>query len=218
MVYVVFDMDGLMFDTERVYAMSWDYAGEKMGIGKAGYMVPKTLGLNVEAVNVCWKREFGSDFDMEKLRRIGSAFRADYYAANGVPVRKGLYRLLDRLRAQGAKLAIATSSPMKNIDRNLGSAGLTGRFDALVCGDMVTRSKPEPDIFLRACKLLGAPPRETYVLEDSKNGILAAHRAGCRPVMVPDLQPADDEVRALAAGIFADLDEVCEAFENGILG
>lgn len=217
-MYAVFDMDGLMFDTERVFTLAWDYAGERLGVGKAGYMTLKTLGLTKPEVNEAWKLEFGERIDITEMRRYSKEFLTDYYAHNRVPIKKGLYSLLDFLKGRGAGLAVASSSPRHEVEHHLKDTGVFEYFDALVCGDMVTRSKPEPDIFLCACELLGAPPRETYVLEDSKNGILAAHRAGCRPVMVPDLQPADDEVRALAAGIFADLDEVCEAFENGILG
>ena len=98
---VVFDMDGLMFDTERVAILAWDYAGEKMGLGKAGYMVYKTLGVNVEASNQIWIEEFGDRYSVEELWKYTREFNRDFYANNKVPVKKGLYVLLDYLKDNG---------------------------------------------------------------------------------------------------------------------
>ena len=107
---VVFDMDGLMFDTERLAILAWDYAGEKMGIGKAGYMVYKTLGVNVAASNEIWRSEFGAKYNEEELWNYTREFNNDFYANNKVPVKKGLYVLLDYLKNNGYKLAVASST------------------------------------------------------------------------------------------------------------
>ena len=189
---VIFDMDGLMFDTEKVFIMAWDYAGEKMGIGKAGYMVYKTLGMNIVSSYNVWKEEFGDRYNQEELRRYTKDFLQNYYSGNKVPVKKGLYNLLSYLK----------------------DAGIYDYFTGIVCGDMVQNSKPNPEIYLKACELLGANPAECYALEDSKNGLLSAYKAGCKTIMVPDLWQPDDEILSIIDGKYEDLDEVKDAYER----
>ncbi len=211
---VVFDMDGLMFDTERVFVEAWDYAGEKIGIGKAGYMNLKTLGLNKQASEAVWREEFGDAYDVEALRRYAKEFISDYYKNNKVPVKKGLYILLDYLKEKKFRLAVASSSPRWEVERHLQDAGVLSYFETLVCGDMVENSKPAPDIYLAACGQLKVLPKACYALEDSKNGLISAHRAGCVPLMVPDLWQPDEQVRQFVAGIFEDLEKIKEYLEK----
>lgn len=211
---VIFDMDGLMFDTERVFVEAWDYAGEKMGIGKAGYMTLKTLGMNIAMSRNVWLEEFGDRYDEQTLRKYTKEFLTKYYAENTVPVKKGLYTILEYLKSQNCKLAVASSSPRWEVENHLKDAKVFDYFRAIVCGDMIEKSKPEPDIYLKACELLGEEPENCYALEDSKNGLLAAYRAGCKPLMVPDLWQPDEEIRKAIVGDFQDLDEVKEYFEK----
>lgn len=210
----VFDMDGLMFDTERVAILAWDYAGEKMGLGKTGYMVYKTLGVNVTASNQIWKDEFGDKYNEEELWKYTREFNADFYANNKVPVKKGLYVLLDYLKNNGYKLAVASSTSKRGVERNLKDAGVLEYFDALVCGDMVTNSKPAPEIYLKACEALGVEPSEALALEDSRNGLLSAHRAGMKVIMVPDLWEADEEIKGFLWSMCDDLEKVKEFLEQ----
>lgn len=160
---VIFDMDGLMFDTGKVFAQAGDSAGEKLGIGKAGYTVP---------------------------------------------VKEGLYELLEYLKKETFRLAAASSSPEWEVRKHLTDAGVIDYFSVIVSGDMISQSKPDPEIYRKACELLNENPRNCYVLEDSRNGLLAAYRAGCRPLMVPDLWQPDEEIREITAGIFDTLIEV----------
>jgi len=205
---VVFDMDGLMFDTERVAILAWDYAGEKMGLGKTGYMVYKTLGINVKESNQIWKKEFGNKYNEEELWKYTREFNKDFYSKNKVPVKKGLYVLLDYLKNKGYKLAVASSTSKRGVERNLKDAGVLEYFDALICGDMVEKSKPNPDIYVKACKAIGVEPNEALALEDSRNGLLSAHRAGMKVIMVPDLWEADEEVKGFLWTMCRDLEEV----------
>ncbi|MEE0958671.1 MAG: HAD family phosphatase [Lachnospiraceae bacterium] len=211
---IIFDMDGLMFDTERVFIMAWDYAGEKIGIGKAGYMVYKTLGMNIASSYKVWKEEFGDGYNQEELRKYTKEFLTNYYNENKVPVKKGLYNLLDFLQKNDCKMAVASSSPRWEVEKHLKDAGIYEYFKGIICGDMVENSKPDPEIYLKACALLEANPSECYALEDSKNGLLAAHRAGCRPIMVPDLWQPDEDILKIIDGKYEDLDEVKVAFES----
>lgn len=211
---VVFDMDGLMFDTERVFIQAWDYAGEKMGIGKAGYMTLKTLGMTVAMSREVWLEEFGDRYNEEELRKYAREFRDHYYANNKVPVKKGLYVLLDYLKTNGYKLAVASSTPQWEVERHLKDAGVDEYFQAVICGDMVTKSKPDPEIFLKACEALGEVPENCLALEDSRNGLLSAHRAGMKVIMVPDLWEADEEVKAFLWSMCEDLEEVKKFLEE----
>lgn len=210
----VFDMDGLMFDTERVAILAWDYAGEKMGLGKTGYMVYRTLGVNVNASNQIWRNAFGDKYNEEELWKYTREFYNDFYANNRVPVKKGLYVLLDYLKNNGYKLAVASSTSKRGVERNLKDAGVLEYFDALICGDMVEKSKPEPEIYLKACAALGAEPSETIALEDSRNGLLSAHRAGMKVIMVPDLWEADEEIKGFLWNMCEDLERVKEFLEK----
>lgn len=204
---VIFDMDGLMFDTERIAVRAWDYAGEKIGIGKAGYMVLKTLGANIAMSRQIWKEEFGDNYDEENLRKYTKQFLTKYYTENKVPVKKGLYALLEYIKDKNYKLAVASSSPKWEVENHLKDADVYEYFNAIVCGDMISKSKPEPEIYLRACELLGENPENCYALEDSRNGLLSAYRAGCKPIMIPDLWQPDDEIRDVLFAKFDDLEQ-----------
>ncbi len=205
---VIFDMDGLMFDTESVFMKAWDYAGEKAGLGKAGYMALKTLGLNVAMSQKVWEDEFGDRYDAATIRKYSKDFLTKYYSENKVPVKKGLYVLLDYLKGEGYKMAVASSSSRQEVESHLKDADVFDYFQAIICGDMVKHSKPEPEIYLKACELLQENPKDCYALEDSRNGLLAAHRAGCNPIMVPDLWQPDEEIEKLILGKFSNLEKV----------
>ncbi len=214
LVNIIFDMDGLMFDTERVYIDAWDYAGEMIGAGKAGYMVYKTLGLNNAATYNILEQEFGDRYNQEQLRKHTNDYLEKYYDENTVPVKNGLYILLDYLRDINSKMIVASSSSRWEVEKHLKSANVSDYFIDIICGDMVEKSKPAPEIYLKACEILGAAPEECFALEDSKNGLLAAFRAGCKPIMVPDLWQPDEEILQLIVAKYDSLEQVKTAFEN----
>lgn len=204
---VIFDMDGLLLDTERLAALAYDYAGEKTGIGPAGYMIESVLGLTVSAADDVLRAEFGDKYDPVSFAAAKREFTLDYEAKYGVPVKPYAKETVEALSALGFKLALASSTYSDTVKRQLSAVGIYDKLDAVVTGDLVARSKPAPDIYLRACELLGVDPVDAVVLEDGKNGILSAHSAGCAVIMVPDLWQPDGVVRALVHGIAANLDE-----------
>ena len=205
---VIFDMDGLMFDTERVFIGAWDYAGEKMGFGKAGYMCLRTLGMNTPACEQAWRDEFGADVDVKALWDYSREYLEDYYSKYAVSVKPGLYDLLTYLKCKGYRLAVASSTKREKVEKYLTSANVRQYFDAVICGDMVEKSKPEPDIYLKAAAALGVSPEECCALEDSRNGLLSAYAAGMQAIMVPDLWQPDDTVKQFILGPFGDLLQV----------
>lgn len=207
---VVFDMDGLMFDTERLYCQAWDYAGEKSGLGKTGYMVMETLGTKRETGRAIWRREFGSRYNQEEIEGYTQEFFDRYYQSHPLPVKKGLRNLLHYLKANGYLTAVASSTPRNQILEHLEETELAGFFDQIVGGDSVTKSKPDPEIYLYACDLLEMEPADCYALEDSRNGLLAASSAGCQTIMVPDLWQPDEEIKSRVLAILPDLDAVLE--------
>ena len=209
---VIFDMDGLMFDTERVFIKAWDYAGEKIGIGKAGYMTLKTLGMNIIMSRKVWLEEFGDIYNEDSLRKYTKEFLVKYYSENKVPIKKGLHSLLDYLHNKGCKLAVASSSPKWEVESHLQDANVVDYFNVVICGDMISKSKPEPEIYLKTCEILKEKPEDCYALEDSKNGLISAYRAGCKPIMVPDLWQPDEEITRILYKKFANLEEVQKYF------
>ena len=124
---------------------------------------------------------------------------------NGAPLKTGARELLDWLKAEGWAIGLASSSREAGVRLNMERTGLISYFDVLIGGDMLKASKPAPDIYLRACAELGVDPRTAFAVEDSYNGIRAAHAAGMRALMVPDMVPADDEMRGLAETVLPDL-------------
>lgn len=191
---VIFDMDGLMFDTERVYVEAMDYIGEKIGLGKLGYIVKKTLGMNRSSARKVWIDELGENYDEEVINREIIIYYTEYYKNNTVPVKDGLYELLEYLEENNYKIALASSSEKEIIIRHLKETNIDRYFSVIVSGEDFEVSKPNPDIYLKACELLKEEPKNCIALEDSKNGLLAAHNAGCRPVMIPDLYEAEDDI------------------------
>jgi HAD superfamily hydrolase (TIGR01509 family) len=191
---VVFDMDGLMFDTERVFVQAWDAVGERMGVGKAGDMVLKTIGMSTQSAYGLWTARFGEDFDMDALRAHTRAFLRAYYQTHDTPLKPGLFEALDALKARGLALAVASSTKRAEALGHLDGAGVTGYFDALIFGDMVERTKPDPEPYRRACQALGLGPEVCLALEDSPSGIRSAHAAGLRVAMIPDLYPPDADI------------------------
>lgn len=214
---VIFDMDGLMFDTERVFMLALDYAGEKIGIGKAGYMGIKTLGMPLTVAEPLFRQEFGAAFDLERVKRHAAMFLEDYYSTRGVEVKPGLYELIHFLQENGFAMAVATSSPSWEAEKNLKSAGVYGSFAAVIGRDMVTKTKPDPALYLKACAALGERPQDCYALEDSRNGLRAAYSAGCKPIMVPDLWQPDAETMGLLLRKCDSLFAVKDYLQNSLL-
>lgn len=210
---VIFDMDGILFDTERLCMKAWDYANGNMGLEPAGKMVYKTLGLNVKAVNQILIAEYGEEFDIALFKKYCDEYTDDYLKNNGVPVKEGLYELLQYLYENNYKIAVASSSNKSTICRNLKSADIENYFDAIISGDRIEKSKPEPDIYLKAAELLNTAPEECYAIEDSKNGILSAYRAGCKVIMVPDLWQGDKETDKKLFAKCSDLGKVINILE-----
>lgn len=205
---VIFDMDGLMFDTERLSSIFWKQAGEAFGTEIPEEFVDSFRGKNPAAIHEAFLNRYGADFDYEKYREWKTKLQYEYIRQKGVPLKKGLIELLDHLREQGIRMAVATSTDRRLAETMLESARVREYFDAFVFGDMVERSKPYPDIFLKAAQELQIPMQECLVLEDSIAGVEAGKAAGGYVIHIPDLIVVPGEVKEGIAAEFHSLDEV----------
>lgn len=204
---VIFDMDGLMFDTERVYTKTWPPAAKDFGYTVTEDVVEGAIGLNAEAGCEYFKSHYGKDFPFYEIRVHRLNVAMDYIRKNGLSVKKGLYELISYLKENNIKIALATSSERERTNEYLEISKLTDTFDYVVCGDEVKLGKPNPDIFLTAASKIDVDIKNCIVLEDSYNGLRAAYASGAYPVMIPDCKEPTEEILKIIHKVFRDLDE-----------
>lgn len=214
---VIFDMDGLLVDSEIRALTAWREVAKKYGIPGIDELFPKIIGTNTHTRGVIFDGCYGGKFPYARCNEEVRSLAHSYEAATPIPLKKGVRELLSYLRENGFKIAIASSGLLSTIERRMKHHGIFEYFDVIVSGEMVKNSKPDPEIFLLCAEKLGADPSGITVFEDSPNGIKAAHAAGMRPVMVPDLVAPEKDVAALAYCVCASLLEVKEKYENGSL-
>lgn len=211
---VVFDMDGVLFDTERLCMDGWNAIAAEQGITGMEEVSLQCIGRNATDTRELVLKNMGEDFPYDKFCIRVSEWFWEEIAAKGLPVKPGVYELLKYLQEQGFAIGLASSSKWETVEDHLKEAGILEYFAAIVTGDMVKHSKPEPEIFLLACEKLGVEPRDAYAIEDSPNGIRSAYRAGMKPVMVPDLIAPDAEMQEKCFMICPDLMTFCEYLES----
>ena len=207
---VIFDMDGVIFDSERLVIECWQVIAEKHNIPDIVEICMRVQGNNRQETGKRFREKYGEDFPYETYKKEVTALFRERYGEGRLPLKPGVAEILQELKQRGVPLALASSTRSDIVKLELDEAHLLSCFDAVLGGDMAPRSKPEPDIFLAAAAALGAVPANCYVLEDSFNGIRAAHRAGMHPIMVPDMQQPDDEMRGLAEVIVENLPEAMD--------
>lgn len=196
----LFDMDGLVLDTERLYVRFWMEAAHMLGFPMTFRQALNMRSLGRDDSQALLEGYFGPTISYDVLREKRIELMDAYIADHGVEAKPGIVELLDALNARGIPAAITSSSPPESIQRHLTALGLYHRFAKICSGRQVPHGKPAPDIYLFGAASLGLDPEQCLALEDSPTGILAAHRAGCMSVMVPDLdQPTQETVSLLYA-------------------
>lgn len=205
---VIFDMDGVLFDTEKLCMDSWIAVVGEQGIPDMEKFFPSCIGRNLTDTKALFRDFYGDVYDYEKFRKQASVWFHNYIEQKGLPVKKGVRELLDFLQRRGYDIGLASSTSRPSVEEHLERAGIREYFQSLTTGDMVEHSKPCPDIYLMACKSVGVDPARAIAIEDSPNGIRAAYSAGMIPVMVPDLIAPDQEMREKSVLICRDLVEV----------
>ncbi len=211
---VIFDMDGVIFDSERVIMECWIKLADKYGIPGIKEPYYACIGTTKAMTKEIMMNAYGADFPYDEYAAETSKMFHERYDGGRLPMKSGVKEILNYLKDSGKLVALASSTRKQSVVAELRDAGIIDYFDELITGDMVKRSKPDPDIFLLACKKLGLPPSRCYAIEDSYNGIRAAHAGGLRPIMVPDLLPADEEMRNLSVAVIDDLHGVIRYLEG----
>lgn len=199
---VIFDMDGLMFDTERLATVLWNQVGDERRIDMTEEFLDSFRGQNPTAIRNAFLQRFGREFDFDGCMGRKDELQHRYIEEKGVPLKEGLPELLEYLKGQDIRMAVATSTQQSLAEKMLKIAGVYEYFDAVAYGNKVKRSKPFPDIFQKAAEDLGVPMRECLVLEDSISGVQAGKAAGGYIIHIPDVVVVPEEVKD---GITAEL-------------
>lgn len=202
---VIFDMDGVIFDSERLVLVCWEKVSEKYGIQGIEEVFMPCIGTNAEKTKEVVLDHYGQDFPFEEFRKEASVLFHEHVNRNGLPVKKGVRELLEYLKEREIPTAVASSTRLEVVTGELKQAGLYAYFKVVMGGDQLKRSKPEPDIYLMTCEKLGVNPGQAYAIEDSYNGIRSAYSAGMKPIMVPDMLPATEEMLQKSIVVLDDL-------------
>jgi HAD superfamily hydrolase (TIGR01509 family) len=206
---VLFDMDGLLLDTEAISRSTMIAAMAEQGLVMTEADFIPLVGVPDDANRIHLANVYGADFDYDGMRAIQARIKAEQWGDER-PLKPGARRIVEAVAAMGLPAAVATSSHRINADAHLGHMGLRPFFKAVLTRDNVANGKPHPDLYLAAAAALGMAPGDCLALEDSHNGVRAAHAAGVPVIMVPDLLPPTDEMHAKALAIAPSLDVVCE--------
>lgn len=213
---LIFDMDGLLIDTERLSFEALVYDCKQRGFTLTMEQFLSIRSLSIPKCEEKFKGYFGEDFDFEDSFEKHFFYMREHMDKYGVPMKKGADNILEFAKEKGLKLALATSTPLPIAESQLTSLGLWDYFDKVQSAADIKNGKPAPDVYLAAAKLLGLEPSECMAFEDSPNGIRSASSAGCVTVMVPDLSGPDEELSKLIFASVDDLDEAVELIKNNM--
>ena len=211
---VIFDMDGLIFDTERIYYKAWQESAAAYGYHISWEIYTQIVARNNRYIEKVLKEILGEALPYDAICERKRAISDRMIAEEGITKKEGLLELLDYLEQQGIKKAVATSSMREKALNYLELGEIKERFDWIICGSDVEESKPNPEIFLKVATHFGIEPKNCMVLEDSRLGIQAAKAAGMTGIFIPDLVQADEEILGNASGQVTSLKEVITLLED----
>lgn len=207
---VIFDMDGLLLDSERIALETFSAACEQLQLGDRTALFHRCIGTNQQGTEMILAKGFAGSVQMSEFNAVWKQLHRARLTSAPIPLKTGAVELLQAIKALGLPLAVATSTPTERACEKLQNAGLLAYFEWIVGGDRVQRSKPEPDIYLLAARLLSIAPETALALEDSENGVLAALAAGMTVVQVPDLVQPSAEFRQHGHWVLTSLLDVAE--------
>ena len=205
---VIFDMDGVIFDTEKVYLDIWIEVFEKYGYKMTKELYITVMGTGRKNVIKTFLENFGDDLPIEKMYEEKDNQLFYIIENQGIPLKKGVKELFSMLKEKNYKIALATSAKRDRVEKQIKDKWLKESFDAIVCGDDVEKGKPSPDIFLKAAKEIDVEAKDCFVVEDSPAGIKAAFSGGMKGIHVEDLKVADEDILKYCQKSFKDLQEV----------
>jgi len=205
---VVFDMDGVLFDSESLDHKCWYEIADELGLKEIDDVFFKTIGRTRPASIRLLKDKYGEDFDGDGFLTKTLGLFDKKVDEEGMPLKPYARECLKGLKDAGYKVGLASSTDISRVTKQLTDTGLIVYFDQIVGGGMFAKSKPDPEAFLLACEKLGVDSATTYVIEDSYNGIRAAYAGKLIPIMVPDLVQPDEEIKGMCFKVMKNLDEV----------
>ncbi|MBM6840290.1 HAD family phosphatase [[Clostridium] spiroforme] len=211
---IIFDMDGLMIDSERVTFEGYQEMLKKMNLTMTEDFYITLLGKPIKGIYQRFYDVYGKDFPIETVIKDVHEYMAVRFEKEGVPLKKGLVPLLKYLKANNYKTIVATSSNRDRVDNILKSADIEKYFDDSICGDEVSKGKPNPEVFLKSCQKLGVQNDEAIVLEDSEAGIQASAAADIKVICIPDMKYPEPEFAQKTYKICQDLDEVANFIKS----
>ena len=205
---IIFDMDGLMIDSERVTFECYQERLKDMNLTMDEEFYKTLLGIPIKGIYQRFYDVYGNDFPIQNVIQDVHQLMAERFETEGVPVKKGLVELLHYLKDNNYKTIVATSSNRDRVDKILAQAKITEFFDDSICGDEVTKGKPNPEVFLKSCQKLGVNVDEAIVLEDSEAGIQASYDANIKVICIPDMKYPEKQYEEKTFKILKDLTEV----------
>ncbi len=213
---VIFDMDGTLFDSERLAQRIWYQLGEEFELPVCDAFLRDLAGRDWNSAAPVFAKYFPKEWPLQQVKDRQRVLFEEFYATQGADPKPGFYEILSFLKQRQIPMAIATSAFMKCVQANLKHADANGYFDAIVTGydPEVKAGKPAPDIYLCAARRLQVPIENCIVVEDSPTGILAAANAGAYPLLIPDAAKVDDDIRSKATWILERLDQMIPLFDK----
>ena len=211
---IIFYMDGLMIDRERVTFECYQEILKCMNLTMDEEFYKTLLGKPLKGIYQRFYDVYGNDFPIEDVIKDVHALMAKRFETEGVPIKTGLKSLLEYLKENNYKTIVATSSNRDRVDTILSQAQITDYFDDSICGDEVTKGKPNPEVFLKSCQKLGVNVDEAIVLEDSEAGIQASYDAGIKVICIPDMKYPEKQYEEKTFKILKDLNDVTEYLKS----
>lgn len=211
---IIFDMDGVLIDSERQSNEGWLLAAGQLGVDMPMWLIDSFKGAPAELCCKFFDDYYKGVIDYWEAKELRTQHVYKIRETEGIPVKKGVKDIFEYIRNNGLKCAVATSTRRESAEKTLHEIGVWDYLDAVVYGDEVEHGKPEPDIFLRAAKAIGVNPSEAVVVEDSINGIKAGYAADMRVVHIPDTIAIDDDIRKLTYMVCADLNGLIDVVES----
>ncbi len=210
---VIFDMDGVLFDTEKIYLDVWTKVFKKYGYSMTKEIYCKVIATGRENVKKVFKEEFGENIPIEEMYKEKDKALEEALKKK-IPIKDGAYELLRYLKNEKYKLALATSASKERMEKQLNQSNFRKVFDEVVCRDDVKKTKPNPEIFLKAANKLNVSPEECIVIEDSSAGVEAAYKGNMTPIHVVDLKEADEKIKRYSYRSFNNLYEIKNYFKG----
>lgn len=212
---VIFDMDGILFDTEKLINECFAEVGVEYRIDNMDYIIESCVGLTTSETKKFCKKILGEDFPVEEMFGKIRNHMEIKLAEGGMPVKPGVYLMLEYLKANRYVIALASSSSRKSVMHHIEEANMTEYFSVIIAGDEVERGKPEPDIYLKALEKMNLRKDAVIAFEDSPNGLKSATAAGIKAIMIPDQIPYSEDLESYVFERFNSMTDALEALKKG---